>query len=70
MTDYTALNVDLSLVGPELTLLIASFVILSFIALKRMNDWAPSIGIVALLVALYLAGKQWFLDPTSGFADE
>ncbi len=69
MTDYTALNIDFSLVGSELTLLIASFVILSFIALKKMDSWAPSISLVAMLIALYLAGQQWLADPTSGFAD-
>lgn len=68
MTDFTALNIDLSLLGPELALLIASFVILSFIVLRRMDDWAPTITLLAMVVAFYLAGRQWFIDPASGFA--
>jgi len=68
MSDYTALNVDLSLLGPELTLLVASFVILCLIGLRRMSLWAPILSLVALGYAFYLAVNQWYADPVSGFA--
>jgi NADH-quinone oxidoreductase subunit N len=68
MTDYISLNPDIGLIAPEVTLLVAAFIILIFIPLKRMTAWAPIIAFVGLAVAFGLSTKQWWTDPQSGFA--
>ena len=68
MSDFTALSIDFSLIGPELVLLSASFLILTFIAVQKIREWAPAIALGALVVAFYLAAQQWVVDPASGFA--
>ena len=59
MSDYTALNVDLSLLGPELTLLVASFVILCLIGLRRMSLWAPILDGVGLKLRGEIAERMF-----------
>ena len=69
MTDYvSALSIDLSLIYPELALVIGSFVLLAAACIKRFNNTAPLLSILIYAVALGLAVRQWD-HQASGFAD-
>ena len=68
MTEYISLNPDIGLIGPEVTLVIAAFVILVFIPWKRMSTWAPFIALAGFAVSFYYTIQQWWADPQSGFA--
>jgi NADH-quinone oxidoreductase subunit N len=68
MQDWVStVNPDLSLVAPELTLLIAASVILVFIPWRRVGGLAPTISLLGLIVSLILAAGQWG-NQMSGFA--
>lgn len=69
MTDYvSALSVDLSLIYPEIALVVGSFVLLVAACIKRLNNSAPALALVVYLVALWLVVQQWD-HQASGFAD-
>lgn len=68
MTEYISLNPDIGLIGPEVALLVAAFVILIFIPWKRMTAWAPYIAFLGFAASFYYAIQQWWADPQSGFA--
>ena len=68
MTDYVStLNVDFSLIGPELALLVAASIIMVLSFAKRLVVWAPYIAIVGFAASITLAIMQWGMV-TSGFA--
>ena len=68
MIDYVStVNLDLSLIAPELTLLIAASLILAFVPWKRMAVFAPVIALLGLAISLRYAVGQWG-DPMSGFS--
>ena len=69
MTDYySALSVDLTLVLPELVLLIGAAAILGLACTSRLSKFAPTVALVALLVSLWMALNQWG-HQGSGFSD-
>ncbi|MCM2272295.1 MAG: NADH-quinone oxidoreductase subunit N [candidate division Zixibacteria bacterium] len=68
MTDYVStLNVDLSLIGPELALLAAAAIIMLFSAAKSLIKFAPYIALAGFAASIVLAVMQWGLA-TTGFA--
>jgi NADH-quinone oxidoreductase subunit N len=69
MTDYvSALSVDLSLIYPELALVLGSFVLLAAACIKRFNNTAPFLSILIYAIAMWLVVRQWD-HQGSGFAD-
>ncbi len=69
MVDYvSALSIDLSLIYPEITLLVAASVILLTAFSRRLNRFAPALALLALLLAFLMAVRQW-QHQAAGFAD-
>ncbi|MDZ4723198.1 MAG: NADH-quinone oxidoreductase subunit N [candidate division Zixibacteria bacterium] len=68
MPDYvTFLTVDFRLIGPEIALLLASFVVMLTAFTRRAHTIAPVAAIIGLAVALALSIQQWN-NQHSGFA--
>ncbi len=60
MQDYTStLSIDLSLIFPEIALLVAAAVILLFAFWRKIEHFAPWIALVGLMAALGLSLSQW-----------
>jgi len=68
MSESISLNTDISLIGPEIALVVAASLILIFIPLRRMNVFAPVIAFIGCAVAFYLSWQQWLAEPETGFA--
>lgn len=64
--DTTSAAIDLSIVYPEIALLIASFIIFVLPFFKGPTRYAPVIAFIGLVVAAYLAANQWDVQQ-SGF---
>jgi NADH-quinone oxidoreductase subunit N len=68
MTDYVStLNIDFSLVGPELALLVTASIIMVLSFAKRLSVWAPYIAIAGFAASITLAIMQWGMA-TTGFS--
>ncbi len=68
MTDYVStLSIDLSLIGPELALLVAASVILLLIFTRKADRFAPAIALIGLVVSIALIARQWDVR-TGGFS--
>jgi len=60
MTDYVStLSIDLSLIGPELALLIAASVILLLVFTRRADRFASTIALLGLVISMVLTARQW-----------
>lgn len=69
MVDYvSALSVDLSLVYPEIALVVGSVVLLAVACIRRLAPTAPSLTLLVYLISLWLVVRQWNYQG-SGFAD-
>jgi NADH-quinone oxidoreductase subunit N len=69
MVDYiSALSVDLSLIYPEITLAIGSFILLGVACSRRLSPSAPTLTFIIYALALWLSFNQWG-HQGSGFAD-
>ncbi len=67
--DYvSALSVDLSLIYPEIALVVGSFVLLGMACSRKLSPLAPGVALVALVVGLWLVVDQWG-HQGAGFAD-
>lgn len=68
MTDYvSALSIDLTLILPEIVLLIGFFVVLVTACSRRLMSSAPAVAFITYVVSLWLALGQWNQEAT-GFA--
>lgn len=65
--DVSALGIDLSLIAPEIALVVAAFIILLIGYVKNFGKLSPLIAIFGILVSLYFSLQQWG-DPASGFS--
>lgn len=69
MVDYVStLSIDLSLIYPELALVIGSFVLLAVACSRRLAPLAPGLALVTYGASLWLVVEQWG-HQGSGFAD-
>ena len=60
MTDYVStLSIDLSLIGPELALLVAAAVILLLAFSRKADRFAPIIALIGLATSIALISGQW-----------
>jgi NADH-quinone oxidoreductase subunit N len=60
MTDYVStLSIDISLIGPELALLIAAAAILLLCFTRRADRLAPIIALIGLAASIALIAGQW-----------
>jgi len=67
--DYvSALSIDLSLIAPELALVVASFILMGVACSRRLSPSAPVLTLIAYGISLWLAISQWGRQG-SGFAD-
>ncbi len=67
MTDYvSALSIDISLLYPEIALLVAASVILVTAFLGRIARLAPALAVIGFAVSFLLSIEQWG-NPKAGF---
>ena len=66
MFDTTAASIDFSIIAPEITLLVAAFIILVSVYNERMRNMAPIIATLGLLVSLIISIEQMG-NPKTGF---
>ncbi len=59
MIDFTSASIDFSLIGPEISLLVAAFIILLIGVNDRLAKYSSTIGLIGLAVAIYLGINQW-----------
>ncbi|MDF1543761.1 MAG: NADH-quinone oxidoreductase subunit N [bacterium] len=66
MIDYTSASIDFSLLGPEIAVLAAAFLILITGYVKSLGKLSPAVALIGLVTALFLSLNQWG-DQSSGF---
>lgn len=59
MIDFTAAAIDFSIIGPEISLLIAAFLILVLSFLKDSGKFAPILALIGFIVSIFLISGQW-----------
>ncbi len=64
--DFTSASINFELIYPEISLLVAAFVILLAAAQKQLSRLAPAIALIGMALAIGFAVRQWD-NQESGF---
>ena len=59
MIDFTAAQIDFSIIAPEIALLAAAFVILLLSSFKKFAQVAPLVALVGIAVSIFFISAQW-----------
>jgi len=57
--DLTSASINFSIIAPEITLLIASFLILVLIAVRNIGKIAPIVAFIGLVLSIIMSLNQW-----------